>query len=104
MSAVNSFGAKDTLKVGSTEYEVFRVDRVPGAAKLPFSLKVLEENLQAERQLRSARNPIDPEHFVLGRTDLQSVFRTKAVYRGHCCLPLTHSILVARQMTRQQGK
>jgi aconitate hydratase len=45
MSAVNSFGAKDTLKVGSTEYEVFRVDRVPGAAKLPFSLKVLLENL-----------------------------------------------------------
>jgi aconitate hydratase len=45
MSAVNSFGAKDTLKVGSTEYEVFRVDRVPGADKLPFSLKVLLENL-----------------------------------------------------------
>jgi aconitate hydratase len=45
MAAVNSFGAKDTLKVGSTEYEVFRVDTVPGHENLPFSLKVLLENL-----------------------------------------------------------
>ncbi|MCU1440442.1 MAG: acnA [Rhodoglobus sp.] len=45
MSAVNSFGSKDTLTVGSTEYEVFRIDKVPGYDKLPFSLKVLLENL-----------------------------------------------------------
>jgi aconitate hydratase len=45
MSAVNSFGAKDTLQVGSTEYEVFRVDKVAGYEKLPYSLKVLLENL-----------------------------------------------------------
>jgi aconitate hydratase len=45
MSAVNSFGSKDTLTVGSTEYEVFRIDKVAGYEKLPFSLKVLLENL-----------------------------------------------------------
>ncbi|TFD79918.1 aconitate hydratase [Cryobacterium fucosi] len=45
MSAVNSFGAKDTLRVGSTDYEVFRLDAVEGHQKLPFSLKVLLENL-----------------------------------------------------------
>jgi aconitate hydratase len=45
MAAVNSFGAKDTLRVGSTDYEVFRVDKVAGYEKLPFSLKVLLENL-----------------------------------------------------------
>ncbi|HWH26988.1 MAG TPA: aconitate hydratase [Pseudolysinimonas sp.] len=45
MSAVNSFESKDTLTVGGTDYEVFRVDRVPGHEKLPFSLKVLLENL-----------------------------------------------------------
>jgi aconitate hydratase len=45
MSQVNSFGSKDTLTVGSTDYEIFRVDRVPGFEKLPFSLKVLLENL-----------------------------------------------------------
>ncbi|RZT64242.1 aconitase [Microcella alkaliphila] len=45
MSAVNSFSAKDTLTVGETEYEVFRIDAVDGYEKLPFSLKVLLENL-----------------------------------------------------------
>ncbi|MHC5796109.1 aconitate hydratase AcnA [Lacisediminihabitans sp. FW035] len=45
MSQVNSFGSKDTLTVGSTDYEIFRVDRVPGYEKLPYSLKVLLENL-----------------------------------------------------------
>ncbi|GAA1951300.1 aconitate hydratase AcnA [Agromyces allii] len=45
MSAVNSFGAKDTLRVGEESYEIFRLDTVPGHEKLPFSLKVLLENL-----------------------------------------------------------
>ena len=45
MPTVNSFGAQSTLKVGSTDYEIFRIDTVPGADKLPFSLKVLLENL-----------------------------------------------------------
>ncbi len=45
MSTVNSFGAKSTLTVGSTDYEIFRIDTVAGYAKLPFSLKVLLENL-----------------------------------------------------------
>ncbi|WP_363553824.1 aconitate hydratase [Microbacterium sp. LWO12-1.2] len=45
MSTVNSFGAQSTLTVGSTDYEIFRIDTVPGFEKLPFSLKVLLENL-----------------------------------------------------------
>ncbi|GAA3660861.1 aconitate hydratase [Microbacterium marinilacus] len=45
MSTVNSFGAKSTLTVGSTDYEIFRIDAVEGFEKLPFSLKVLLENL-----------------------------------------------------------
>ena len=45
MSAVNRFGAKDTLQVGDETYEIFRLDTVPGYEKLPFSLKVLLENL-----------------------------------------------------------
>ena len=45
MSAVNSFGAKDTLHVGDQSYEIYRLDTVPGHEKLPFSLKVLLENL-----------------------------------------------------------
>ncbi|GAB2819728.1 aconitate hydratase AcnA [Alpinimonas psychrophila] len=45
MSAVNSFGAKSTLEVAGKSYEIFRLDAVKGAEKLPFSLKVLLENL-----------------------------------------------------------
>jgi len=45
VSTVDSFGAKSTLTVGSTDYEIFRIDTVPGYEKLPFSLKVLLENL-----------------------------------------------------------
>lgn len=45
MSRINSFGAKDTLAVGGTDYEIYRIDAVPGFEKLPFSLKILLENL-----------------------------------------------------------
>ncbi|MGB3731409.1 aconitate hydratase AcnA [Microbacterium sp.] len=44
VSTVNSFGAKSTLTVGSTDYEIFRIDTVAGHEKLPYSLKVLLEN------------------------------------------------------------
>ena len=43
--SVNSFGARDTLKVGDQSYEIYRLDAVPGTKKLPYSLKVLAENL-----------------------------------------------------------
>jgi len=43
--SVNSFGAQDTLKVGDDSYEIYRLDAVPGTEKLPYSLKVLAENL-----------------------------------------------------------
>ncbi|HEV7418314.1 MAG TPA: aconitate hydratase [Mycobacterium sp.] len=43
--SVNSFGARDTLKVGGNGYEIYRLDAVPGTEKLPYSLKVLAENL-----------------------------------------------------------
>ncbi|RKN38360.1 aconitate hydratase AcnA [Streptomyces hoynatensis] len=44
MSA-NSFDARSTLRVGDESYEIFRLDKVPGSARLPYSLKVLLENL-----------------------------------------------------------
>ncbi len=43
--SVNSFGAKSTLTVDDTSYEIFRLDAVDGQEKLPYSLKVLLENL-----------------------------------------------------------
>jgi aconitate hydratase len=41
----DSFGARSTLSVDGTDYDIFRLDAVEGADKLPFSLKVLLENL-----------------------------------------------------------
>jgi aconitate hydratase len=41
----NSFDSRDTLEVAGRSYEIFRLDKVEGAARLPFSLKVLLENL-----------------------------------------------------------
>ncbi|MDO5066260.1 MAG: aconitate hydratase AcnA [Propionibacteriaceae bacterium] len=43
--SVNSFKAKSSLEVGGTTYEIFRIDAVEGHEKLPYSLKVLLENL-----------------------------------------------------------
>ena len=45
----NSFGARTTLTVGAREYEIYRLDalaqRGVNLARLPFSLKILLENL-----------------------------------------------------------
>src|SRR6201985_3243996 len=44
----NSFGAKSTLDVGERGYEIYRLDALQqrfDVARLPFSLKVLLENL-----------------------------------------------------------
>jgi aconitate hydratase len=44
----NSFGARDTLDVGGFSYEIFRLDALQqrfDVARLPFSLKILLENL-----------------------------------------------------------
>jgi len=45
VASKNSLGAQDTLTVGGTDYEIYRIDAVEGSERLPFSLKVLLENL-----------------------------------------------------------
>src|SRR3954465_10071480 len=40
----DSFGARSTLTVDGTDYDIYRLDAVEGSEKLPFSLKVLLEN------------------------------------------------------------
>lgn len=45
MSTVNSFGAKTSLTVNAREYEIYALDAVEGYRRLPYSLKVLLENL-----------------------------------------------------------
>jgi aconitate hydratase len=43
--SVNSFNAQSTLKVGEDSYAFFRLDAVEGSDQLPYSLKILLENL-----------------------------------------------------------
>jgi aconitate hydratase len=41
----NSFDAKSSLEVSGKNYEIFDITKLPAAATLPFSLKILLENL-----------------------------------------------------------
>ncbi|MGO1955873.1 aconitate hydratase AcnA [Microbacterium sp.] len=66
MSTVNSFGAKSTLKVGSSDYEIYRLDAVEGHEKLPYSLKVLLENLL---RTEDGKNVTDEQIRALGNWD-----------------------------------
>jgi aconitate hydratase len=45
LAKTNSFDARQGLSVADLSYEIYRLDRVSGAAKLPYCLKVLLENL-----------------------------------------------------------
>jgi aconitate hydratase len=41
----NSFEARSTLTVNGKDHEIYRLDAVPGSERLPYSLKILLENL-----------------------------------------------------------
>ena len=45
MSNKNSFNSRDTLTVNGKDYEFYRLDAIKGSENLPFSMKVLLENL-----------------------------------------------------------
>ena len=45
MSSVDTYRSKGTLEVGGNAYEIFRLSAVEGLERLPYSLKVLAENL-----------------------------------------------------------
>ncbi|MGV9978867.1 aconitate hydratase [Micromonospora wenchangensis] len=45
VASLDTFGAKTQLRVGDASYEIFRISQVPGHDRLPYSLKILLENL-----------------------------------------------------------
>src|SRR5215472_12158114 len=56
----NSFGSRATLRSGETDHVIYRLDAVDGAGSLPFSLKILLENL-----LRNEDGPqVTAEHIA----------------------------------------
>jgi aconitate hydratase len=50
--ASNSFGTQDQLTVDDETYIIHRLARIDGAARLPYSLKVLLENLLRNEDAR----------------------------------------------------
>ena len=51
--------ARDRLTLDNAAHQIVRLDRLAGSARLPFSLKVLPENLQRNEYGRRSRRP-DP--------------------------------------------
>ena len=51
MSTVDSFGAKSTLTVGETDYEIFRIDSVAGYEKLRADTRTLDDRGERDRTL-----------------------------------------------------
>jgi aconitate hydratase len=45
VTSLDTFGAKTSLSVGDASYEIFRLNTVAGQERLPYSLKILLENL-----------------------------------------------------------
>ncbi|HEX5597945.1 MAG TPA: aconitate hydratase [Micromonosporaceae bacterium] len=45
VASLDTFGAKSQLRVGDASYEIFKVNKVDGHQRLPYSLKILLENL-----------------------------------------------------------
>ncbi|WP_120315951.1 aconitate hydratase AcnA [Catellatospora citrea] len=45
VASLDTFGAKSELRVGDAGYEIFQISKVEGHERLPFSLKILLENL-----------------------------------------------------------
>ena len=66
MASLNSLGAKDTLAVDGHSFEIFRIDKVPGSSRLPFSLKVLLENLL---RTEDGKNVTEAQIRALGNWD-----------------------------------
>ena len=55
---MDSFGSRATLSVGGHAYDIHRLDAVPGSDRLPYSLRILLENVLRNEDGRS----VLPEH------------------------------------------
>src|SRR5260370_12517525 len=54
----NSFGSRAALEVAGEQYQIYRLDAAEGSQDLPFSLKVLLENLLRHEDVAN----ITPDH------------------------------------------
>jgi aconitate hydratase len=89
----NSFGSRAALDVAGEQHQIYRLDAVPGSDRLPFSLKILLENLlrnedganvtaehvNALAQWDPARKPGTEIQFTPARVILQDLTGVPAV-------------------------
>ena len=85
MTSLNSLNARETLEVEGESFEIFNINVLPGAFKLPFTHKVLLENLlrtedganvtatqiQALANWDASANPTDEIQFTPARVIMQ---------------------------------
>jgi aconitate hydratase len=85
VASLDTFGARTQLHVDDASYEIYALDQVPGQARLPYSLKVLLENLlrtedgtdvtaqhiQALAGWQASAEPSDEIPFTPGRVLMQ---------------------------------
>jgi aconitate hydratase len=87
MKNTNSFGSRATLSVGSTRYTIFRLDALRAvtgstADRLPFSLKILLENLlrnEDDAFVKRADIEAMARWDVKGKVEKEIAFRTARV-------------------------
>ena len=65
----NSLGARTTLAVGDREYEIYRISAVPGSETLPFTHRILLENLL---RTEDGANVTKAQILALGSWDAQA--------------------------------
>ena len=78
----NSFGARGTLTASGISYQIHRLDAVPGAADLPFSLKILLENLLRTEDGVNVTADSRPGAGGLGRRPPSPTPRSSSARRG----------------------
>ena len=96
---MDSFGARSILTVGSRQYEIFRLDALAkegvDVTRLPFSLRILLENLLRTEDGHSVTaddGSFDSGLIDSGRT-FERVFDRAGSYAYHCT---PHPFMTAR--------
>ena len=86
---MDSFGARSTLRVGTREFEIFRLDALARAGlpadRLPYSLRILLENLLRTRTASRSRADDIARAGELGSGRRRPSARSPSPRRACCC-------------------
>ena len=84
--SLNSFNSRASLKVGTTDYEIYRLDALDKAGistrHLPFCLRILLENLL---RTEDGRNVKKEEIRALANWGASPIPKSPSLPAGSCC-------------------